>query len=188
MSDVISDIMTIVNATFEIAINPLASYHEPTSTSTSSLSLNLPVVHGKANYKIGSSSPSQDDDCHKATFGHPHSHLAPLLYTLLMVSAVDSKSCRCKSPKIPSDIFTSRFYTQQRVIVSDNACKLQAYCLNHEPRLNPKHVFFFFFFYRLLSLVYWHVGCSSSCCLDSYKSMDIHDINSQVNEHANSGL
>ena len=143
MSDVISDIMTIVNATFEIAINPFASYHEPTSTSTSSLSLNLPVVHGKANYKIGSSSPSQDDDCHKASFGHPHSHLASLRYTLLMVSAVDSKSCRCKSPKIPSDIFTSRFYTHQRVIVSDNTCKLQAYCLNHEPRLNPKHVVFF---------------------------------------------
>ena len=33
-----------------------------------------------------------------------------------------------------------------------------------------------------------HVGCSSGYCLDSYKSIDICSINSQINEQANSGL
>ena len=90
---------------------------------------------------------------------------------------------RCESAKVPFDIFTSRFHTPPRVIVYDNACKLHAHCLNREPRLYQRTRFF-------IDRFHWHghVGCSSGYCLNSYKSMDICSINSQVNEQANSGL
>ena len=90
---------------------------------------------------------------------------------------------RCESPKVPFDIFTSRFHTLPCVIIYDNACKLDAYCLNRKPRLLSKNTFFIDHFH-------WrgHVGCSSGYCLDSYKSMDIRGINLQVNEQANSRL
>ena len=90
---------------------------------------------------------------------------------------------RCESPKVPFNIFTTRFHTPPRVIIYDNACKLHAYCLNRKPRLYQKTRF-------SIDCFHWrgHVGCSSGYCLDSYKSMDIRGINSQVNEQANSGL
>ena len=50
------------------------------------------------------------------------------------------------------------------------------------PDFTKKHFFIDRFHLR------GHVGCSSGYCLDSYKSMDICGINSQVNEQANSGL
>ena len=56
-------------------------------------------------------------------------------------------------------------------------------CMVHTSKLNVKAP-------RLDNRFHWcgHVGCSSGYCLDSYKSIDIRGINSQVNEQANSGL
>ena len=89
----------------------------------------------------------------------------------------------CDSPRIPFQIFTSRFQTPPRNIIYDNACKLHVYCLNREPALYKETRFY-------VDRFHWrgHIGCSQGYCLDMYHSMDIKALNSQVNEQANAGL
>ena len=120
----------------------------------------------------------------KASYGHPT--LTPGIFTIYCVHGV----CygfeimrRCESPRVPFSIFTSRFNTPPKSIVYDNACKLHVYCLNREPALYKQTRFF-------VDRFHWrgHVGCSRGYSLDSYQSMDVRSINSQVNEQANAGL
>ena len=89
----------------------------------------------------------------------------------------------CESPRIPFQIFTSRFQTPPRNIIYDNACKLHIYCLNREPALYKETRFY-------VDRFHWRgrIGCSQGYCLDMYHSMDITALNSQVNEQANAGL
>ena len=61
----------------------------------------------------------------------------------------------------------------------DNACKLHLYHLNHKTALHHKARFF-------EDTFHWkgHVGCSNGYSLDSYKSINIKNINSQVDVQA----
>ena len=70
-----------------------------------------------------------------------------------------------------------------QVIIYDNGCKLHQYVLNREPVHFKNSIF-------LVDRFHWrgHVGCSSGYSLDSYTSLDIASIKSQVNEQANAGL
>lgn len=88
-----------------------------------------------------------------------------------------------ESPRHPFEIFRSRFKVAPKLIIYDNACKLHQYCLNREPAFF-KHTQF------AVDRFHWrgHVGCSAGYCLDKYKSAQIENINSQVNEQANAGL
>ena len=137
--DVIRCIVATVDATFEAAINPFPCYQATISTSNTSFFPSLPIVRGKGSYKMGSNSPTQDDDCRKASYGHPT--LTPGIFTVYCPHGVCygfEVMRRCESPKVPFDIFTLRFRSPPAVIIYDNACKLHAYCLNCEPRLYQK--------------------------------------------------
>ena len=67
--------------------------------------------------------------------------------------------------------------------ISENCCRLHAYCLNREPVFFQNTLF-------LVDRFHWcgHIGCSTGYCLDSYKKIDTRGINSQVNEQANARL
>ena len=60
---------------------------------------------------------------------------------------------------------------------------MHTYCLNREPHLYQDTQFFVDRFHCK-----GHVGCSKGYCLDAYKSKNVQSLNSQVNEHANSGI
>jgi len=83
------------------------------------------------------------------------------------------------------------FYVQVRFTTAplltgigiDSGCKLHQYVLNREPVHFKNSIF-------LVDRFHWqgHMGCPSGYSLDSYTSLDVTSINSQVNEQANAGL
>ena len=96
--------MTTANAALmEAAVYPSTSYQDPTPTSSTSFSSNLPVVRGKGNYKIDLNLPTRDDDYRKAWYGHPTLTLGIFV---LMESVMDLKSWEIanhqRSPSISS--------------------------------------------------------------------------------------
>ena len=115
------------------SITVKSNYHDyNTPCSSTSFFPSLPIVHGKSNYKMGSNSPTQDDNCRKASYSHPIP--APGIFTVYCPHRVCygfEVMQGCESPKVPFDIFTSRFHSPPKVIIYDNACKLHTYCSNH---------------------------------------------------------
>ena len=179
-----ADILRKIDATFSGTINPPAHYL-PIQPSPWSFFPALPLVRGAGKYDADKKSPPTDvDSCRKASYGHPH--LTPGIFTIYCPHGV---CCgfevmrKCESPQHPFTIFTTRFLQPPKRIIYDNACKLHAYSLNREPLLYKSTKFF-------VDRFHWrgHIGCSKGYCLDSYKTSKCSQINSQVNEQANSGL
>ena len=83
--------------------------------------------------------------------------------------------CCCRARSLCGVLFD----TPPKSIVYDNAFKLHLYCLNREPALYQKTRFF-------VDRFHWrgYVGCSKGDSLDSYKSMNIKGINSQLGERS----
>ena len=78
-----------------------------------------------------------------------------------------------------------RFPQPPKIIVYDNACKLHAYVLNREPKRFQNSRFHV----DRLHFRVGHVGCSIGYDLRTYQSdKSILQLNSQINEQANSGL
>ena len=100
-----------------------------------------------------------------------------LLFSVLIRSASGLGPSWCRSSPQPFREFLSD--------ISRNTmgCKLHQYILNREP-VHFKNTIF------LVDRFHWrgHVGCSSGYSLDSYTSLDVAAINSQVNKQANAGL
>ncbi|XP_066285252.1 uncharacterized protein [Branchiostoma lanceolatum] len=155
---------------------------------------NLPLVRGQAKYAKDAQrrprlrkcrDPSQR--CNKMYGGHPS--LSPGIFTAFCQHGVCYGFTILKShesPRHPFEILIGRFNRAPRVIVYDNACRLHQYCLNREPAFFMNTLF-------CVDRLHWinHTGCSDGYCMDSYGqhgTIDVQQINSQINEQANSGL
>eukprot|EP00058_Branchiostoma_floridae_P026343 XP_002611834.1 hypothetical protein BRAFLDRAFT_83142 [Branchiostoma floridae] len=155
---------------------------------------NLPLVRGQAKYakdaqrRTGTRrcrEPSQR--CNKMYGGHPS--LSPGIFTMFCQHGVCYGFTILKShesPRHPFEILIGRFNRAPRVVVYDNACRLHQYCLNREPVFFMNTLF-------CVDRLHWinHTGCSDGYCMDSYGqhgSIDVQQINSQINEQANAGL
>eukprot|EP00117_Sycon_ciliatum_P039971 scpid25894/ scgid5378/ len=125
------------------------------------------------------------DSCNKHYSGHPT--LTPGVFTLYCPHGICygfEVMTHHESPKIPFNIFLTRFRTAPSLIIYDNACQLHRYCLNREPHFFNSSVF-------AVDRLHWdnHVGCSEGYNLNIFNNKyDIAKINSQVNEQANVGL
>ncbi|KAI8516330.1 hypothetical protein Bbelb_049110 [Branchiostoma belcheri] len=154
----------------------------------------LPLVRGQATYAKDAQrrtrprrcrDPSQR--CNKMYGGHPS--LSPGIFTLYCQHGVCYGFTILKShesPRHPFEILIGRFNRAPRVIVYDNACRLHQYCLNREPAFFMNTLF-------CVDRLHWinHTGCSDGYCMDSYGqhgTIDVQQINSQINEQANAGL
>ena len=147
----------------------------------------LPQQHGKASYAADriSKDATEKETCRKESYGHPT--LTPGIFTVFCKHGI-CYGFQCmtspESPKVPFEIFKTRFQKAPSTIIYDNSCKLHAYCLNREP-----HFFRSTRFY--VDRMHWrgHSACSEGYCMNLYKaSVDVNSINSQVNEQANAGL
>ena len=146
---------------------------------------NHPPVRGVRKYLCDSKSLCQQkDSCRKHASHHPT--LTPGIFTLYCPHGIcyGFEVMRSyESPRIPFQIFLTRFLHPPKVIIYDNACKLHQYILNREPDHFKATKF-------LVDRFHWrgHVGCSSGYNLSKYPGFDMGAINSQVNEQANAGL
>ena len=88
-----------------------------------------------------------------------------------------------ESPRTPFDIFLRRFVKMPELIIYDNSCHLHLYCMKREP-LHFKNSRF------MVDRMHFknHTACSEGYSMDTYKDIKIEDINSQINEQANSQL
>ena len=116
----------------------------------------------------------------------PFTSLVPGIFTIYCQHGVCygyEVMAQCESPKIPFQIFFTRFPQPPRVIVYDNGCKLHVYCLNREPGYFQNTLF-------LVDRFHWkgHTGCSSGYNLDLYGEQLLKTLNSQINEQANADL
>ena len=178
---IISHVLDVVAGTYaDCSTHPASSYAVP-STNHLSHFPSLPVIRGTGRYSADQHTRTADEhNCRKVSYGHPT--LTPGIFTLYCTHGICygfEVMRRCESPQVPFSIFTSRFPTPPKTIVYDNACKLHVYCLNREPALYRSTRFF-------VDRFYWkgHIGCSKGYSLDSYPSVDIKRLNSQVNEQA----
>ena len=144
----------------------------------------LPEVHDlrkcKANDKLKS------DSCHKCHMVFQHSHLAVFtMYCQHRLCYGFEVMAQCESPKIPFQVFTTRFRHPPHVIVNvnDTVCRLHLYCLKHEPQHFMDSLF-------LVDCFHWrgHYACSSGYNLDAYSGLHLRDVNSQINEQVNAHL
>ena len=149
---------------------------------------NLPAIRKAERYasdKRNDKNDPRETGCRKESYGHPT--LSPGLFTIFCKHGVCygfEAMTSHESPRHPFNIFKTRFHQAPRCIIYDNACQLHTYCLNRDPLFYRGTVF-------CVDRFHWkcHVGCSEGYCLDKYKSSyDICNINSQINEQANSGL
>jgi len=138
---------------------------------------NHPQVRGVRKYASDSKIMcQQSDSCRKYASYHPT--LMPGIFTLYCPhgTCYGFEVMRShESPRIPFQIFLTRFLEPPKLIVYDNACKLHLYSLNRE----PDHFKFTKF---LIDRFHWkgHVGCSSGYNLNKYPTFDMSAINSQV--------
>lgn len=89
-----------------------------------------------------------------------------------------------ESPRHPFEVFKTRFKKAPNIIIYDNACKLHQYALNREPSFFKNTMF-------LVDRFHWkgHTACSAGYNLSKYNtSIDVKQINSQVNEQGNAGI
>ena len=143
---------------------------------------NLPLVRGKGIYEADHHKISDDQDaCRKHSSNHPT--LTPGIFCRDGICYGFQVMESHESPRHPFEIFFCRFPVSPQVIIYDNGCKLHQYVLNREPVHFKNSIF-------LVDRFHWrgHVGCSSGYSLDSYTSLDIASINSQINKQANAGL
>ena len=149
---------------------------------------NLPRLSPREVYKADKNAAKNnpiESGCRKESYGHPT--LSPGLFTIFCKHGICygfEAMTSHESPRHPFNIFRTRFNKAPRNIIYDNACQLHTYCLNREPEFFKNTVFH-------VDRFHWkcHVGCSEGYCLDQYKAcQDVQQINSQINEQANSGL
>ena len=147
---------------------------------------NLPQVQEKGIYEADHHKISSDDQDACRKYSSNHTTLTPGIFTLFCrhgicygFQVMESH----ESPRHPFEIFLCRFPMPPQMIIYNNGCKLHQYVLNREP-VHFKNTIF------LVDRFHWqgHVGCSSGYSLDSYSSLDVASINSQVNEQANARL
>ena len=182
---ILQELLTIINSIFSQETT-LTKHTQPTSnTSLLCCFPCLPEVHIPAKYEADETRQTKEtDSCRKLSYGHPT--LSPGIFTVYCQHGVCygfEVMARCESPKIPFQIFTTRFPHPPRVIVYDNACKLHQYCLNREPQHFQNTLF-------LVDRFHWkgHTGCSSGYNLDMYRGQQLRALNSQINEQANADL
>ena len=161
------------------------NYTDVGSASKLSCFPNHPPVREVRNYSCDNKTPcQQNDSCRKYASHHPT--LTPGIFTLYCPHGIcyGFEVMRShESPRIPFQIFLTRFLQPPKVIIYDNACKLHHYILNREPNHFKSTKF-------LVDRFHWkgHAGCSSGYNLNKYPGFDMNAINSQVNEQANAGL
>ena len=187
------DVSTLINHLCDLAVAPYQvvapPFLPPLSGSKLPFFPNLPQIRGPHCYSIDQPSssrrrtnPPEDEDKYSSTHRTP----TPGIFTIYRQHGI---CCGFEvmqsheSPKLPFNIFLTRFAEPPATIIYDNCCKLHQYCLNRQPA-HFKNMLFF------VDRFHWcgHVGCSSGYSLDRYPSPFISTINSQVNEQANPGL
>ena len=181
---VLRELLAVSDSTFTITDTPdLPPHPHPSPLSYFPC---LPELRASPIYEADSvqSKKEDPDACRKTSYGHPT--LSPGIFTLYCQHGVCygfEVMARCESPRIPFEIFSTRFPRPPRIIVYDNACKLHAYCLNREPRRFQGSMF-------AVDRFHWkgHIGCCSGYNLDLYKDPQLRGLNTQVNEQANADL
>ncbi|XP_063419439.1 uncharacterized protein LOC134702470 [Mytilus trossulus] len=124
----------------------------------------------------------KDDVCSKLSKGHPS--LLPGVFTLFCPHGIcyGFQVMKChESPDVPFTLLRTRFRKAPKLVIYDNACSLQAYCLNRDAN------FFLETQFRVDGLHFKnHKACGPSFELKSYPQFT--DLNSQVVEQSNSRL
>lgn len=145
----------------------------------------LPQRHGYGYYEADKKSTSDTTNCRKDSYKHPK--LTPGIFTIFCPHGICygfQAMTSCESPKVPFNIFKTRFTKAPSVIIYDNACNLHKYCLNREPVYFKRTRFY-------VDSFHWkgHIACSEGYCIELHKStINTVLINSQINEQANAGL
>jgi hypothetical protein len=124
---VIADMMEVVDAPFRSTEPIDASAYPPPSQSPLAFFPGMPSLHGHATYQMNQKNRSRaTDTCRKDSYGHPT--LTPGLFTLFCQHGVcyGFEAMTPESPKVPFQIFKTRFTTPPKFIIYDNACKLRS--------------------------------------------------------------
>ena len=151
--------------------------------------LSLNQVYGLPKFKSDSlfhreNGKDTEDSCRKKTKGHPS--LSPGIFTVYCPHQICygfSVMRDHESPRVPFNIFCTRFSCPPKTIVYDNACKLHQFCLNRDPHFFKNTVF-------VVDRFHWkgHIGCSKGYNLNEYNAaLEVNCLNSQVNEQENAG-
>ena len=167
---------------------PAAGIHalNPGEGGTISFFPAMPQRHGATTYFADRRRTQRASDaCRKYFTGHPT--LTPGVFTVFCQHGICygfEVMTTYESPKVPFNIFLTRFEQAPKVIVYDNACQLHRYCLNREPHWFKDSLF-------AVDRLHWdnHTACAEGYNLSFYNAkIDVANINSQVNEQANAGL
>ncbi|XP_062341606.1 uncharacterized protein LOC134039632 [Osmerus eperlanus] len=142
---------------------------------------NLPPVRDRGTYTTDRCK-KEASDCRKTAGRHPN--LIPGIFTLFCTHGVClgfSIMEQVESVNVPFTILCTRFRQYPKIVIYDNACQLQTYCLRRDPG-------FFRETWFLVDRLHWrnHSGCNIGYNLDSYPQFQ--KINSQVAEQNNSLL
>ena len=186
--DLLKDVLKSVDAPFVDVEIPGEDMYGPVPQSDPVLSFfpNFPLLCGRANYKADSSEEKQGHNCRKQLKTTPI--INPGVFTLFCPHGSTyglEVMKNAESPHHPFEIFVQRFRRIPRYLVYDNSSKLHLYALKREPKRFQNTRF-------LVDRLHYprgHVACTLGYSMDSYSNDEyIKNINSQVNEQANSEL
>uniref|UniRef100_A0A914WKG2 Uncharacterized protein n=1 Tax=Plectus sambesii TaxID=2011161 RepID=A0A914WKG2_9BILA len=181
----LAEMLHIYDATFAHPLRPDQPIADMDADDKAWFFPQWPVVQTLSRYEIDGKDKDDGDMCVKNKLYHPV--LSPGIIAYLCRHGVCygfNIMSKPESPRMPFELFVTRWPTPPRRIVYDNACRLHLYCLNREPTFFKMSHFLVDRFNML-----GHTGCSKSYDMAKYAaSADISKINLECCEQLNSIL